>query len=227
MNRLAFEAAARLVQDAFRDSGIFLRGGTREFLEQGEFYEGGRPYLVLAAGLGPQDSDVYFSQEQKRREALRVYPLRLRGDNASAQVLLCFRPVGAEEPLGPSEIRTPFAPGTNHLGYAAIKAAYLRFFGLPDNQLHLRSLRLEYDPQRTGADPKERWLLNWATIVKDNPAHPAVHLHINSVGATPRDSTQSRPVDGDDNLRFGVGFPNPLVAVLSLACWYRRVCLAG
>lgn len=225
MQRYPLEAAAKLVQSAFRDSGIFVREGGREVLEQQIVRGNTQRYVVLAAGIGQQDSQTYFSNERGRQDALRDYPLRLHGD-ASADILLCLRPATPGEPLEANETRTSFAPNETALSHVAIKAAHLRFFRLPDNPLHLRSLRLEYDPQRTDTPPAEAWLRVWAQTVQDNPAHPLIHLHVNSGDEASWAATPRRPANRrDENLRLGVGFPNPLIAVLSLACWYRRMCL--
>jgi len=224
-NNYEFARAARLVQDAFRDSGVFVRADRGAILEQEEVRTNGQKYLVLAAGIGRQDSEFYFRHARNRQDALRDYPLRLRGGGL-ADILLCMRPVGSDEPLGATETRTSFSPQETRLSHVAIKAAHLRVYRLPENPLHLQSLRLEYDPQRMGTPPTEAWLRVWAEIAQDNPAHAVIHLHVNSGEEASWATTPRRPAhQRDEDLRLGIGFPNPLIAVLSLACWYRRTCL--
>lgn len=214
-----------MVQDAVHDCGVFTREARgRGFLLEQEYFRDRQnqlTYVVLGAGLPASDASKYFPHDRTRERRLRDLPLRLVREGR-ADLLLCLRPLEfGDQPQG-KELMTSFLPAEKALARVALLVAHLRFLDLPANPLGVRSLRLEFDPS-ADRPPLEAWLRPWEERLEENPAHASVHLHVNTRDTAER--TDPRSEESDSDLRLAVGFMNPLVTILSVATWYRRICV--
>ncbi len=92
-----------------------------------------------------------------------------------------------------------------------------------DEKSKIHSLRWELDNVQALQDPRESWLTEWRRYLGFNPAHPASHLHINAIPFVPNTESNERIEHSPQEIRLGIGVPNPLGLVLSIAAWLRAL----
>jgi hypothetical protein len=138
-------------------------------------------------------------------------------------LLLVVRPVRPPfSSLTDLENVSTFAPAEN-LPFVKIRdGSYLRCWDLNDSDRRVQSLRWELDAQQSRTDPIEPWLREWKQYVGFNPAHSPSHLHINAPAFMPN-ALDDRIEHSAEELRLGIGVPNPLCLILSLAAWLRKM----
>lgn len=137
-------------------------------------------------------------------------------------LLLVLRPVSL--PLQKSadlDNVTTFSPGKGVPLVQMRQGCFLRMWDVRDANTKIHSLRWELDNAQALRDPHESWLREWRRYLSFNPAHPASHLHINAIPFVPNADENARVEHSADELRLGIGIPNPLGLILSIAAWLR------
>jgi hypothetical protein len=178
--------------------------------------------VVIAAGIDFDDAYSYFQQHPKRAERagepVRILP---RGQ---LSLLLVVRPVTLPfEHAAELENVATFAPGCGIPWVQLRDGSFLRCWDIEDPDSRIRSLRWELDAQNARSDPREPWLNTWKRYLNFNPAHAASHLHVNAPALVPNAPVDDRFEHLPQELRLGVGVPNPLGLILSVAAWLRSI----
>lgn len=213
------QRVADLIEACFRDAGVFSRQTVGAGLIEAEVCTIERArWLVACAGIGEADAANYFKGHPGKQDRA-VSPLRT-SDSGQLSFLFVVRPFefGTAVDLPPGV--TDFAPG-NQIPYVEYRnGSFFRASNLDGGEIGVEHFRWELDIPKAHTQPREEWLRKWFTILGENPAHPASHLHVNSPPLEEGASKRRDEYSGDD-LRLAVAPPNPLALVLSFAAWLR------
>jgi hypothetical protein len=213
---------ADVFEECFHDAAVFERSVGGTVVETDLIRKENKKWVVVAAGIDFDEAHFYFQNHPKRAERagepVRILP------QGQLSLLLVVRPVTLPlENLTELENVTTFAPGR---GIPLVKlrdGCFIRCWDIQDPDSRVRSLRWELDVQNARSDPHEEWLKHWQRHLHFNPAHSASHLHINAPALVPNAPIDQRIEHAPQELRLGVGVPNPLGLILSLATWLRSM----
>ncbi len=222
MSDFRFEKIKNAFERCFRDAGLFERdvsGGS--LIETDILRKEGKKWLVVAAGINQDEAAIFFPAQPKRAERAGT-PLTITG-GGDISFLFVVRPVSfpIQKHL-PLTFIAHFAPGDD-VPLVEMRSGYLRIGNLSDNNVGLTALRWDLDAVPSHRYPMEDWLRNWPTMLNHNPAHAPSHLHINSPQVSAEPGSDLRDMSSPRNLRLGMGVPNPLSLILSLASWLRAI----
>jgi len=204
-----------------RDAQVFDRdvaGGS--LFEVDNLKKENRNWLVLAAGVPPEESNTVFPNNPARAERATIPLNILGGGQASFHFLL--RPLDFPVENSPTFARAAhFAPGDG-IPLVEIREAYFRLSNLPGDNSPLNHLRWEFDLVTAYQDPMEDWLPPWKSRITYNPAHPPSHIHFNAPPIDAESVGRGRSDHSPAEFRLAVGLPNPLAMILSFAVWIRQ-----
>ncbi len=222
MTDTKLSAIHRVFSQCFHDTGIFKRDNNQnDFFEITNIKKDNKQWLVIAAGISPQDASNFFAGS-KTREENALYPITIR-KSCKLSLLFVVRPADNQNsPHSPSLMTLPFSK-RNSIPEIEVRKAYIRINDLPDNDKNLSNIRWECEIRESLEEPMESWLREWKNDLGYNPAHPPSHLHLNSDYTNQDQSSNTRKGDLTDNLRLAIGEPNPLALILSLASWIRTI----
>lgn len=213
------EQVSRTIVDCFNDAGIYRRSENRPIVETEVAMIDSRQWVVAAAGLDTSNAERYFGSQTNRadrvREAVSIQP------QGRLEILFILRPVDpANEQITNPDRIVRFAPG-RHIPFVEVgDGSFLRFDDLPDTHVPFHSLRWELDERSSHQRPLELWLTDWYEAFYQNPAHPAAHLHVDSLSNQSTKRTRSS-ASSQPELRLAMGIPNPLAMIMSVAVRLR------
>ncbi|MBI1903359.1 MAG: hypothetical protein HYS13_19835 [Planctomycetia bacterium] len=209
---------AELFLQSLQDATVFERSGGGPLVETDVIRKENKNWVVVAAGLDFDEAYEYFANNSKRAERA-TEPVRIL-PQGQMSLLLVLRPINNATEL---DYVTAFAPG-RRLPHVQIRdKSYLRCWDINDSERRVQSLRWELDIHQSRGEPLENWLSEWKHYVGFNPAHSPSHLHINAPAFTPNAPVDERIEHSIEELRLGIGLPNPLGLILSLAAWLRKM----
>lgn len=218
---IQLEQIAAIFEECFRDAAVFERSVGGAVVETDVLRKEGKKWAVVAAGVDFDEAYTFFPDHPKRAERagepVRILP------SGQLSMLIVARPITTDELTQDAENVATFAPARG-IPFVRIRdGSFLRCWDITDPDRRVRSLRWELDSQYARSDPSEEWLGEWKRYVGFNPAHSASHLHINAPAFVPNAPIDDRIEHSLGELRLGVGTPNPLGLVLSLAAWLRSL----
>ena len=219
---MQLDQIADLFEECFHDAAVFERSAGGAVVETDVIRIEKRMWVVIAAGIGVDEAYRYFREHPKRaersQEPVRVLP------QGQLSLLMVLRSVTVPfENVRELENVTTFAPGHGIPLVQIRDGSFIRCRDIPDSDSRVRTLRWELDIQNARSDPHEVWLNNWKRHLNFNPAHSASHLHVNAPAIVPNAPIDERIEHSPQELRLGVGVPNPLGLILSLATWLRSM----
>ncbi len=205
--------------DCFSDSAVFdRREAEGNYFEADDIRKDNSHWLVIAAGLTDTEARSLFKGNTTRAKRASI-PLRFM-EKCEISVLFVARPfLGNAMDASSRCFIAPFAPKRG-MPWIELRQARVRISSLPPNRNSLQNFRWEYDCRQAKQQPLEGWLHRWNREFGFNPAHSPSHLHINSDELSP---DETRPGDTIEDLRLAIGNPNPLVLIMSIAVWLRRI----
>jgi hypothetical protein len=213
---------AALFERCFHDAAVFERSAGGTVVETDVIRIEKKRWVVIAAGIGAAESQRYFHDHPKRAERAQE-PVRVLPEGHLSLLVVVRSVAPPFENLAELENVTTFAPGDGVPLVQVRDGSFLRCWDVPDSDSRVRTLRWELDIQNARSDPHERWLNRWKRHLNFNPAHAASHLHVNAPPLVPNLPIDERIEHSPQELRLGVGVPNPLGLVLSVAAWLRSM----
>lgn len=207
----------RTFTKCLKDIAVFERfHSDGQFFEVNDIQKENKRWLVVAAGIGEDETRDLFHENHKRAQKSLI-PL-LYKSTCRISFLFVLRPFD-QDPMYSNQalLISPFAP-TSGIPWVEIRNGYIKILNIPDNDNRLVNLRWEWDVIPALQYPYERWLRFWKDNCGFNPAHPPSHLHLNSDVISSRRSGEL-----ENELRLALGRPNPLAFLLSIAVWLRRL----
>jgi hypothetical protein len=218
---MQLEKIADTFVECFQDAGVFERTSGGTIVETEVVRKDNTKWIVVAAGIAADLANELFPLNSKRADRASE-PVTIVPDG-QLSVLLILRPVSCpfHDPSDLDNVAT-FSPGKGVPIVQLRQGCFLRIWDVRDVKSKIHSLRWELDNVRARHDPDESWLMAWRRYLTFNPAHPASHLHINAIPFVP-DGENERIQHARDELRLGIGVPNPLGLVLSIAAWLRAL----
>jgi hypothetical protein len=219
---MELENIARAFIECFQDAGVFERSAGGTIVETEVLRKENKKWLVVAAGISEEEAKEVFPLNAKRAERASE-PVTVLPDG-QLSLLLVLRPVSFPiQNTTDHENVAAFSPGKGIPLVQLRQGCFLRIWDIRDEKSRIHSLRWELDNVQSLRAPHESWLTEWRRYLTFNPAHPASHLHINAVPFVPNLDEYERSEDSHDELRLGIGVPNPLGLVLSIAAWLRAL----
>jgi hypothetical protein len=219
---MQLDQIADLFDKCFHDATVFERSTGGAVVETDVIRLEKKKWVVVAAGIEAEEAYRYFPDNSKRAErAVEPVEILPRG---RLSLLIVVRSVRSSvENVAELDNVTAFALGYDIPLVQVRDGSFIRCWDIqdPDSRLHL--LRWELDIQSARSDPHEEWLNNWKQHLNFNPAHSASHLHINAPAIVPNEPVAERIEHPPHELRLGVGVPNPLGLILSVATWLRSM----
>ncbi|HEV3384182.1 MAG TPA: hypothetical protein VG097_05170 [Gemmata sp.] len=208
--------------ECFQDAGVFERSSGGTIVETDVVRKENKKWIVVAAGISEGVANDLFPLNAKRAERA-CEPVTIIPDG-QLSLLLVLRPVSFPiQNLTDLDNVTTFSPGKGVPVVQLRQGSFLRIWDIRDEKSSIHSLRWELDNVQALQDPHESWLTEWRRYLSFNPAHPASHLHINTVPYVPNSEENERIEHSRDELRLGIGVPNPLGLILSIAAWLRAL----
>jgi len=206
--------------ECFQDAGVFERSSGGTIIETDVIHKDNKKWIVVAAGIGHDAANELFLNNSKRAERASE-PVTIVPDG-QLSLLFVLRPVHLPfQKATDIDNVTTFSPGKGVPLVQMRKGCFLRMWDVRDAKSKIHSLRWELDNVKALQDPHESWLTEWRRYLSFNPAHPASHLHINAIPFVPNSEDNERIEHSLVELRLGIGVPNPLGLILSLAAWLR------
>ena|SRR5438128_798226 len=206
----------------FQDAGVFERSSGGTIIETDVVRKDNKKWLVVAAGIDHGAAQDLFPHNSKRAERASE-PVTIIPDG-QLSLLLVLRPVSLPfQKTADLDNVTTFSPGQGVPFVQMRQGCFVRMWDIRDSKSKIHSLRWELDNIQALQDPHEGWLTEWRRYLNFNPAHPASHLHINAVPFVPNAEENERIEHSAEELRLGIGLPNPLGLTLSLASWLRAI----
>ena len=219
---MELEKIAGAFVECFQDAGVFERSSGGTIVETEVLRKENKKWVVVAAGVAEDEAKEVFPLHSKRTERASE-PVTVLPDG-QLSLLLILRPVSFPiQNMTELENVTTFSPGKGIPIVQLRQGCFLRIWDIRDGKSRIHSLRWELDNVHALQDPHESWLTEWRRYLTFNPAHPASHLHINAVPRVPNSEEQERIEHSRDELRLGIGVPNPLGLILSIAAWLRAL----
>jgi hypothetical protein len=219
---MQLEEISRLFVASFHDAAVFERSTGGTVVETDVIKKENKNWVVIAAGVGFDDAHAYFRSNPKRAERAQE-PVTIL-PHGRLSLLIVVRAVKPPfESIQELENVAVFAPGSGVPLVQVRDGSFMRCWDIRDPDARVRTLRWEMDIPNARSDPYEAWLNQWKLHLDFNPAHSASHLHINADAIDPNAPIDDRIEHSSRELRLGVGVPNPLGLVLSLATWLRSI----
>jgi hypothetical protein len=217
---MQFDEISTLFDRCFCDACVFERSVGGTVVETDVIRLESKKWLVIAAGIGVDEAYRYFRDHPRRAERAQE-PVTILPEG-QLSLLIVVRPVTAPfADVGELTNVTALAPGCGFPLVQVCDGSFIRCWDIPDSRV--RTLRWELDIQNARSDPHEAWLNRWKRHLDFNPAHCASHLHLNAPSIAPNALVDERIEHSPQELRLGVGVPNPLAFILSLATWLRSL----
>lgn len=208
--------------ECFQDAGVFERSSGGTVVETEVIRKENKKWVAIAAGIPEETAKDLFQLNPKRAERA-CEPVTIIPDG-QLSLLFVLRPVTF--PIQDSselDNVTTFSPGKGVPIVQLRHGCFLRMWDIHDEKSRIHSMRWELDNVMARQDPREGWLMQWRRYLTFNPAHPASHLHINAIPFVSDSEENQRMEHSSDELRLGIGMPNPLGLILSLVAWLRAL----
>lgn len=208
--------------ECFQDAGVFERSSGGTIVETDVIRKENKNWIVVAAGIDQGAANDLFQYNSKRAERASE-PVTIVPDG-QLSLLLVLRPVFMPfQKATDLDNVTTFSPGKRIPLVQMRQGSFSRTWDIRDAKSKIHSLRWELNNVQALQDPREGWLTAWRRYLSFNPAHPASHLHINALPFVPNTEQNDRIEHSPEELRLGMGVPNPLGLILSLAAWLRAI----
>lgn len=219
---MQLERIADVFEECFHDAAVFERSVGGTVIETDVVRLENKKWLVVAAGVDVDDAFRYFCDNSKRAERAQE-PVRILPQGQLSLLLVVRSVMPPLENAAELQNVTTFAPGRDIPLVQIRDGSFVRCWDIDDPEGRIRTLRWELDIQEASKDPHEEWLNSWRRHLTFNPAHSASHLHVNAPAIIPNAPKDARIEHSSRELRLGVGLPNPLGLILSLAAWLRSL----
>ena len=208
--------------ECFQDAGVFERSSGGTIIETDVVRKENKKWIVVAAGIGQDVANGLFPHSPSRAERASE-PVTIVPDG-QLSILLVLRPVALpfQKDIDLENV-TNFSPGKGIPFVQLRQGCFLRIWDVRDTKSRIHSLRWELDVVQALQYPREDWLREWRRYLGFNPAHPPSHIHVNAIPFIPNAQENERIEHSADELRLGIGVPNPLGLILSLAAWLRAI----
>jgi hypothetical protein len=219
---MELDKIANIFVECFQDAGVFERSSGGTIVETDVIRKENKSWLAVAAGIDQNSANDLFGPNSTRAERA-CEPVSIVPDG-QLSLLLILRPVSVpfQKVIDFDNVAT-FSPGKGIDLVQMRQGCFVRVWDVRDAKSRIHSLRWELDNVRALQNPHESWLTAWRRYLSFNPAHPASHLHINAIPFIPNAEEPERIEPSREELRLGIGVPNPLGLILSLAAWLRAM----
>jgi len=219
---MELDKIANTFVECFQDACVFERSVGGTIIETDVIRKDNKKWIVVAAGIDHDVASDLFQYNAKRADRASE-PVTIIPDG-QLSLLFVLRPVSLPfERAADIENVTTFSPVKGVALVQMRQGCFLRMWDIHDAKSKIQSLRWELDNVQALQHPHEGWLTEWRRYLGFNPAHPASHLHINAIPFVPNAEDNDRIQHSPEELRLGIGVPNPLGLILSIAAWLRAM----